>query len=128
MLEQFLPMLQDSIQTPVQPVLFRYREIHAEQHVHRAVIEPLAVHAELAAGVDQPVHHQQLQHLRPAHVFAAARQFPLPEPVQFQLPPQLAAQPAVTVWPRAPQLHFAQLDLDAIERIGGRRPVFREQA
>jgi len=44
------------------------------------------------------------------------------------LPPQFAAQPAVAVWPRAPQLHFTELDLDRIQRVGGRRPVFREQA
>jgi hypothetical protein len=57
MLEQFLPVRQYPVQTAVQPILFRYRKIHAQQHVHRALKEPLTMHAELAARIDQPVHH-----------------------------------------------------------------------
>ena len=83
---------------------------------------------EIAARIDQPVHNQQFQHLGPAHVVASPRQFPLPEPIQSQLQPQLAAQPAVAVRPGAPQLHFAQLDIDRIHGTGGRRSIFRKQA
>ena len=59
-------MLQNPIQTPVQPIFFRHRKILPQQNIHRALIEPLPVHTELAARIDQPVHHQQLQHLRPS--------------------------------------------------------------
>jgi len=52
----------------------------------------------------------------------------LPELIQFQLPPQLATQPTVAIRPRAPQLHFAQLDLDRIQGVDGHRSVFRKQA
>jgi hypothetical protein len=41
----------------------------------------------LAARIDQPIHHQQLQHLRPGYAFPSARQLPRPEPIQLQLPP-----------------------------------------
>ena len=85
------------------------------------------MHAELAARIDQPVHHEQLQHLRPTDFLAARRQMPLPEMIQLQLTPEFAAQPTVAEGPRAPQLHFAQLDLDGIQGIKRDRPVFGKQ-
>jgi hypothetical protein len=33
----------------------------AQQNVHGAVIEPLPVQPQLAARIDQPIHHQQLR-------------------------------------------------------------------
>src|SRR5208282_3225450 len=41
---------------------------------------------------------------------------------------QLTAQPTVAEGPCAPQLHFAQLDSDGIDGIGGNRPIIRKQA
>ena len=127
MLEQLLPMFQDPVQAAVQPVLLRYREIHAQQDVHRALIEPLPVHTKLTSWFDQPVHHQQLQHLRPVHLFSSWWQFLFPEPIQLQLSPQLASQPAVAVRPCAPQLHLAQLHLDRIHDISGSGSIFGEK-
>src|ERR1017187_9522167 len=73
-------------------------------------------------------YNQQLQHLSPTHLLLARWQFPLPEPIQMQLPPPFASQPAVAERPRAPQLHFRQLDLNTIDDAGGNLAVFREQA
>jgi hypothetical protein len=126
--EQIPLMFQNPIQTPIQPVLLCHREIRAQQHIHGAVIEPFPVQPELAARIDQPVHHQQFHHLRPTHLFPAPRQLLFPEPIQFQLPPQLARQPAIAVWSRPPQLHLAQLHLQAVNGFGRHRPVFGKQA
>ena len=49
MLEQLLLMLQQAVQAAIQPVLFRHREIGTQQIGHSGLIEPLAVHLELAA-------------------------------------------------------------------------------
>jgi len=127
MLEQFLLMLQNPIQATVQAVLIRHRKIHAQQHVHRALIEPLPVQSKLAVWLDQSIHYQQFQHLRPTHALPAARQLLLREPIQFQLPPQLASQPAIPVRPRTPQLHRAQLYPDRVKDICGNRTVFWKQ-
>ena len=85
--EQILLMLQHPIQTPVQPIFLRNRKVLPQQNVPGAVIEPLPVQMKLAARIDQPIHHQQLQHLRPSYAFSPSRQFPGPEPIQLQLPP-----------------------------------------
>src|SRR5437868_13114524 len=81
----------------------------------------------LAARIDQPIHHQQLQHLRPGYAFSPSRQFLGPEPIQLQLPPQFASQPAVPIRPRSLQLHLAELHLHAVDGVGGNRPVLRKQ-
>ena len=60
MQEQILRVSQHRIQTPVQPISFRYPKILPQQNVHRALIELPPVHTELAARLDQPVHRQQL--------------------------------------------------------------------
>src|SRR5207302_7310911 len=57
----------------------------------------------LAARIDQPIPHQQLHHLRPGYAFSPSRQFLGPEPIQLQLPPQFASQPAVPIRPRSLQ-------------------------
>src|SRR5712692_9605440 len=125
--EQFWFMFQHSIQTPVQPVFFRYRKILPQQHVHRALVEPLPVYPKLAARIDQPIHHQQFQHLRPSDTFSPSRQLPRPEPIQMQLPPQFASQPTVAIGSRSLQLHLAELHLHAVDCVGGNRPVLRKQ-
>ena len=86
------------------------------------------MHPKLAARLNQPVHHQQLQHFFPAHRFAAFRQALLPELIQSQLPPQLAPQPAVAEHTRMSQLQFPKPDLNAIDRIFGQDSVFGKQA
>ena len=60
-------MFQHPIQTAIQPVLFRHREVLFQQRVHGAFHEPLPMHSKLAARLQQPVHHQQPQHLLPTH-------------------------------------------------------------
>src|SRR5580704_1534014 len=123
--EQLLFMFQHSIQTPVQPVFFRYGKILSQQYVHRALIEPLPVHPKFATRIDQPIDHQQFQHLRPSYAFSSLRQLLDPEPIHLQLSPQLAPQPAVAVWSRSLQLHLAELHLHAVDRVGGNRPVLK---
>jgi hypothetical protein len=46
------------------------REVHFQQFVHGAAEEPLAMDAQLAAGIDQSIDHEQLQHLGPGNVAA----------------------------------------------------------
>ena len=66
-MEQFLPalaekdkqvllMFQDSIQTPVEPVLGGHREIDPEQIRHGRLIEPVPMKPELAARINEPVY------------------------------------------------------------------------
>src|SRR5271157_499651 len=86
------------------------------------------MHPKLAARIDQSIHREQLQHLRPGYALPALRQLPFPELVELQLPPQLASQPAVAERTGAPQLHLAELHLDAVDSIEGNRPIFRKQA
>src|SRR5208337_262197 len=59
--------------------------------------------------------------------FSPSRQFLGPEPIQLQLPPQFASQPAVAIRPRSLQLHLAELHLHAVDGVGGNRPVPRKQ-
>jgi hypothetical protein len=81
----------------------------------------------LAARRDQPIHHQQLQHLGPAHAFAPRVQTRAPELCQPQLMPQLAGQPAIAERARTPQFQPAQLDLQTVDGILRNRPVIRKQ-
>jgi hypothetical protein len=60
-LEQLLPMFQDSVQAAVQAILLRHREIRIQQDIHRTLIEPLPMYTKLAARIDQPIHHQQFR-------------------------------------------------------------------
>ena len=125
--EQFLLMFQHPIQAPVQAVFFHHRKILPQQDIHGAVIEPMTMQPKLAARLDQPIHHQQFQHLRPRYPFPPLRQFLRPEPIQLQLPPQFASQPAVAIRPRSLQFHLAEFHLHAVDRVGGNRAVLRKQ-
>jgi hypothetical protein len=42
------------------------------------VIEPMPMQPELTTRLDQPIHHQQFQHLRPGYAFPSRRQSPRP--------------------------------------------------
>ncbi len=88
--EQRLPLLgdeltegifvpEDAVQAAIQPVLARDGKVHLQQFIHRAVQEPLAMNEQLAAGVDQAVDHEQLQHLRPGHVTPRIQELHVPE-------------------------------------------------
>src|SRR5687767_16018626 len=85
------------------------------------------MHTQLAARIDQPVDHQQLQHLLPTDCFPPLRQSILPETVQSQLAPQIACQPAVSEGTRSPELQATQLHLQAVYDIGGNFSIFRKQ-
>src|SRR5665213_1576448 len=63
----------------------------------------------------------------PRYAFSSWRQFLRPEPIQLQLPPQFAAQPAVAIRPRPLQLHLAELYLHAVDGVAGNRAVLRKQ-
>jgi hypothetical protein len=75
--------------------LFRLREVGLQQLRHGTLIEPLQVHTKFAAWIDQSIHYQQLQHLRPGHRFSLHRLRQLLFPKLLQLLPQLTPQPAV---------------------------------
>ncbi len=124
---QRLLVLQQPVQAAVQAVLARDGKVHLQQLVHGAAVEPLAVQAELAARGDQPVHHQQLQHLHPRHRLAPRRQQRLPELREPQLLPHQAAEPAVPVRARPQQLHLRKLHRDRVRLVRRQRPVVGEQ-
>ncbi len=125
--KQILLMFQHSIQTAVQPVFFRHRKILAQQDVHRTLIEPLPVYPKLTARINQPVHHQQFQHLRPGYASPSLRQLLRPEPIQLQLLPQLASQPAVAIRACSLQLHLAELYLHAVDRVRRYQSILSKQ-
>jgi len=83
---------------------------------------------ELAARIDQPIHHQQLQHPLPRYGLPLGGQPRIPKLVQPQLAPQLATQPAVAPDSRTMQLHLVELDLNAVDGVAGNLAVFGEQA
>ncbi len=91
---------------------FGQAEIRAQQIGHRTLAEPRAMQLPLAARRDQPVTGQNLKHLIPSGAFAIGWQSIRPEPVQFQLAPELAGQPAGTplAWPAQPHLRQAKLN------------------
>src|SRR5215203_5157141 len=85
------------------------------------------MHTQFAARIDQPVDHQQLQHLLPTDCFPTVRQSFLPEPIESQLAPQIARQPAVAERTRSPKLQPAQLHLQTVYRISGNFSIFWKQ-
>jgi hypothetical protein len=128
MAEQLVLVIKQAVQAAIEPILGGHRFIHVQQLVHRRAAEPMPMHAELAAGLDETVDHQQLEHLGPGHVLFALGQAHAPEAVELQLPPKLACQPAVAEGPRAEEEHLAHPDLHGVERVGGYAAVIGEQA
>jgi len=88
--EQLLFVLQHAIQAAIQPILLGHTETALQQFIHGRVHIPLPMHAELAAGIEQTIDHQEPQHLFPTHRFPTLRQTLPPELIQTQLLPQLA--------------------------------------
>lgn len=103
--EQRLAMRREQVQATVELVLLRQREVLAQQVAHGARVIPLAVHAPLAARVDQPVSGQRGEQVRPTRALAAGRQPLPPEFVQAQQAPQLERQPAGAELARPPEPH-----------------------
>src|SRR3954452_25089855 len=85
------------------------------------------MYTQFTARIDQPVDHQQLQHLLPADSFPAVGQSFLPEAVESELTPEFAYQPAVAKRTCSPKLQPAQLHLHTVHHIGRNRPIFRKQ-
>ncbi len=65
--------------------------------------------------------------MQPTGSLAARGQARLPEPIELQLPPQLAGQPTPTPLARAPQLQGTESDLYHIAIQRRCSAVFREQ-
>ena len=81
---------------------------------------------ELAAGIDQPVRNQGLEHVEPPRAFSRGRQARRPELIQPQPRPKFQGQPTGTPLPRPPQLQLVHPDLNM--RDGRRRlPIRRKQ-
>src|SRR5579863_1753221 len=85
------------------------------------------MHTEFAAGVQQTIDGEQLQHLFPTHRFTAFGQTLSPELIQAQLAPEFTSQPAVAEDARTLQFQAAQADLDAVDGIGRKLPVIGKQ-
>src|ERR1035438_10630918 len=66
-------MFHYSIQTAIQAVFLGHGEVRSQQRIHGRAQIPLAMHAKLAAWIQQPVHHQKLQPF-----------FPLPLPPEIR--------------------------------------------
>lgn len=86
------------------------------------------MHAEFAAGIDQAIDHQELEHLGPGNLFLPLRQALAPEVVQLQLPPQFAAQPAVPEGPGPPENQLVHANLHGVKSIRRHGPIVGEQA
>ena len=113
-LEQYLPALtkkreegalvgQQLVQASVQGVVGQHPSRTAEQVAHGAMFIPLAMQPPFTTGVDELITHLRLQHLEPLRALATHWQTRLPEPVEFQLLPELERQPA-----RAPLTRMVQ--------------------
>ena len=81
----------------------------------------------LAAGIDQAVGDQRLQHVQPPCPFPRYRQPRRPEVIQPQLIPQMARQPASAPLPRPVQPQTAQPDMHHIAVQRRCRPILGEQ-
>ena len=114
-------MGEQPVVTGVELVRFGEAEVGAEQVGHGAVEEPLAMQPPFAAGRDEPVGRQHLQHLIPARPLAAPGQAFGPEPVELQLAPQHAGEPAGAPLARPAEPHLAT-DAGGSRRRRRRRP------
>jgi hypothetical protein len=83
-------MFHYSIQTAIQAVFLGHGEVRSQQRIHGRAQIPLAMHAKLAAWIQQPVHHQKLQHFFPCHFLPRSGQTRIPKLIEPQLVPQLA--------------------------------------
>lgn len=122
---------QQLVQAAVKLVDLHQPRVLAQEIAHGAGIEPLAMQAPLAAGVEEAVDHQGLQDVQPARALAAGWQSVQPKPVQLQLIPKLTGQPAATPLPRPSQVQIAQANLHhlalAHRTRPGNRAILREQ-
>src|ERR1035438_5689191 len=63
----------------LQAVFLGHGEVRSQQRIHGRAQIPLAMHAKLAAWIQQPVHHQKLQHFfRSTSGFSRPRRSPFP--------------------------------------------------
>ena len=105
-------MRQQLVQTAVQGVRLRQGEILPQQITHRTRAVPLPMQAPLAAGVDQPVADQGLEHVQPARALARGRQARRPVLIEPELLPELQRQPARTPLAGPMQGELRESDLD----------------
>ena len=82
-------MFQDSIQTPIQPILRGHGSIDLQKLIHGTAIKPLPMQAKLAAWSDEAIDYQQRQYLLPLHTRSpVSLQTRMPELIQLQFPPR----------------------------------------
>src|SRR5271157_1551974 len=80
-----------------------------------------------AAGRDEPIRRQHLQHVAPARSLAARRQAPGPEAVELQLAPQDAGEPARAPLARPAKPHLRQTQADHVAVFDERAVILGEQ-
>ena len=124
--EERLPVRGQLVEAAVQRVRGD-RPVAADQVAQGAVLEPVAVEAPLAPGIDQPVAGQNLQHVQPARALPARGQARLPEPVQLQPVPQGQGQPARPPLARVVQRHSRDVDLHHLAVQRRRLPILGKQ-
>ena len=112
--EQIRLVHQQPVQAPIQIVLVRQGEVRAEQIAHRTPFIPLPMQPPLAAGVDQAVGDQCLQHVQPPCALPRGGQPGRPEIIQPQLIPHMTRQPAGAPLSRPVQPQTAQPDMHHI--------------
>ena len=125
--EEIRLVSQQLIQAAVQLVDLDQAQVLAQEITDGALLVPLAMQAPLAAGIEQPVEHQRLQHVQPARPLAAGRQLRRPEGVQAQLIPQPSRQPTAAPLPRTPELQVSQAHLHHFVIRQRRRPTLGKQ-
>ena len=125
--EQIRLVHQQLVEAPIQSVLVRQREVRAEQIAHRTLFIPLPMQPPLAAGVDQAVGDQRLQHVQPPCPLPRCGQPGRPEIIQPQLIPHMAGQPAGAPLPRPVQPQTAQPDMHHIAVQCRCLPILGEQ-
>ena len=105
----------------------RQGEVRAEQIAHRTLFVPLPVQPPLAAGVDQAVGNQRLQHVQPPRPLPRCGQPRRPEIIQPQLIPHMTGQPAGAPLPWPVQPQTAQPDMHHIAVQCRCLPILGEQ-
>src|SRR5688572_28642945 len=105
-------MCQQPIQTAIQIVLGRQREIRRQQIGQGAVPVPFPMQAPFAARIDQPIGAEHHQNLRPRSALATLGQTLAPELVQLQFMPEAQKHPAPAPLARPLQAELREADLD----------------
>src|SRR5271169_5917361 len=117
----------EQVQAAIEIVGLDERDVLAQQVAHCAMLEPMPMQSPLAAGRNQLIGDQGLQHVQPVGSLARGRQRRAPEIVQSQLVPQHHRQPAGAPLTWAAQPHLAQPNRNHVAIENRRDPILGKQ-